>query len=326
MEKISIIIPVYNTENFISKCVNSFIEQTYSNIEIILVDDGSTDESSKICDEFHNKDSRVVVIHKENGGPSDARNIGLENASGDLITFFDSDDYVDNNYIEYLYNILSKYNTQISACAYNIADENNSILFTIQGKKNEECISKTEFIRRMLVEDGITVSPCFKLFRSSLLKNVRFPKGKLFEDNGTTYKIIDNCKTDISYGNKAYCYYVMRSNSQMRSNFNIKKMDMIELTDEMCDYLSIYYPTLKDSILRRRIYSRFNILRQLDYYDKTTTEIRINVTNYILKNFKFILTNNSVPHRDKIAAVLLFIDSRLFFKAWDLYRKVKYER
>lgn len=223
MEKISIIIPAYNTEKFISRCVNCFIEQTYSNIEIILVDDGSTDGTAKLCDQFQNKDSRIVVIHKENGGPSDARNVGIDNASGDLITFFDSDDYVEKNYIEYLYNILIKYNTQISACAYNISDENNSILFKIQGKKSEECISKTEFIRRMLVEDGITVSPCFKLFRSGLLKNVRFPKGKLFEDNGTTYKMIDNCKTDIAYGNGAYCYYVMRSNSQMRSDFNIKK-------------------------------------------------------------------------------------------------------
>ena len=83
MEKISIIIPAYNTEKFISRCVNCFIEQTYSNIEIILVDDGSTDETAKLCDQFQNKDSRIVVIHKENGGPSDARNVGIDNASGD---------------------------------------------------------------------------------------------------------------------------------------------------------------------------------------------------------------------------------------------------
>lgn len=324
MDTISIIIPVYNTEKYLRKCIESFLKQSYSDIEILLVDDGSTDSSGSICDEYSNQDKRIRVIHKDNGGPADARNVGIENSSGDLITFFDSDDYADKDYIKYLYDIKIKYNVQISSCAYNVSDENGKVLFTINGNKEEECISKSDYLKRMLIEEGITVSPCFKLFDKELLNDIRFPKGYLFEDNGTTYKIIDKCETKISYGNKALCYYVMRFNSQMRSGFKEKKLEMIELTDEMCDYLELAYPELKNQILRRRIYARFNILRQLDFYNQSTKTIEKEITSYILKNKKFIFFNNVVPFRDKVATFLLCISNKSFFIGWNFYRKMKY--
>ena len=113
MELISIIIPVYNTSAYLEKCVNSFLKQTYQNIEVLLIDDGSTDDSPSLCDKLMHIDSRVRVIHKKNGGLSDARNIGIENAKGQLIMFYDSDDFVDYDYVNYLYSLKNKYKTQV---------------------------------------------------------------------------------------------------------------------------------------------------------------------------------------------------------------------
>ena len=325
MELISVIIPVYNTEKYLRKCIDSFINQTYTNLEIILVDDGSTDLSGKICDEYKKKDSRIIVIHKENGGASDARNVGIEQSTGECITFFDSDDFVDEDYIQYLYNLKSENNSEISVCAYNVSDEDGNILFAMKTAKSE-ALSKEQFFKKMLNEDGITVSACFKLYDKRLFNNIRFPLGKLCEDNGTTYKVIDKVRSLIAYGNEAKCYYVIRPKSIMRSPFSLRKLDMIELTDEMCDYLDSRYPNLEDLVLRRRVYARFNVLRQMDYYDPNTRNEMNSVVRFIMDHKMFVIFNTSVPMRDKIACLILMISKRLFFKSWEFYRMVKYDK
>ncbi|MEQ2576102.1 glycosyltransferase family 2 protein [Mediterraneibacter faecis] len=325
MDLISVIIPVYNAEKYLCKCIDSFINQSYKNLELILIDDGSTDSSPEICDEYKLKDKRIKVIHKENEGASEARNIGIKEATANLITFYDSDDFVEEDYIEYLFNLKIKYNTQMSACAYNVCNENGKIQFTIKNKK-EESLNKHHFFEKMLNEEGITVSPCFKLYEKKLFENVQFPIGKICEDNGTIYKVVSNVKGNIAYGEKAKCYYVIHNNSVMRSSFTLRKLDMIELTDEMCDYLEKYYSELHDLILRRRIYARFNVLRQMNPSDNETSNIMDELIEYILTNKQFILCNKAVPRRDKIACLLLCINKRVFFNSWEVYRKLKYDK
>lgn len=325
MDLVSVIIPVYNTEKYLKKCVDSFINQTYKNLEIILVDDGSTDSSPLMCDEYKKQDNRIIVIHKENGGLSDARNVGIENSSGSLITFFDSDDFVDSDYIRYLYELKIINHAEISACAYHVSDECGKVLFTISGSKNE-LLSKEQFFEKMLNEEGITVSACFKLYDRQLFDDIRFPIGKLCEDNGTTYKVVDKVHSLIAYGSIAKCYYIIRSNSIMRSSFSLRKLDMIELTDEMCDYLESKYRSLHDLTLRRRIYARFNVLRQIDYNDKNTKQIMHKLADYILSNKLFIILNKVVPIRDKIACLLLCLNIKLFFLSWNFYRRLKYDK
>ncbi len=325
MELITVIVPVFNTQEYLKKCVDSFLAQTYTDLEILLVNDGSTDESGKICDEYEKKDSRVRVIHKENGGLSDARNIGIKEAKGNLITFFDSDDYVDEDYIQYLYELKVKNNADISVCAYSIVNEVGDILFSVKDEKDGR-LSKELFFKKMLNEEGITVSACFKLYEKSLFDSILFPIGKVCEDNGTTYKVIEKSSTDIAYGSKAKAYYVMRSNSLMRSAFSLKKMDMIELTDQMCDYLDTNYSNLHDYILRRRIYARFNVLRQMNYYDESTKPLMDELSGFILRYKWFILFNKIVPKRDKIACLILMCSKRMFFRSWEVYRKLKYDK
>lgn len=172
---ISIIIPVYNVAPFLSQCIQSVLDQTYTHLEVIIVDDGSTDESPAICDKFAKLDTRIKVIHKKNGGQSDARNAGLDIASGDLIGFVDSDDWIENDMYETLYNLLSKYQADISACAHYIeygtkikaAFESKEII-TFNHKDAMMALIKDKIIRNYVWE---------KLYKRELFNNLRFPMG-----------------------------------------------------------------------------------------------------------------------------------------------------
>jgi len=323
MEKdlISIIVPVYNVEKYLESCLESIINQTYKNLEIILVDDGSTDESGNICDKYANKDKRIKVIHKKNGGLSDARNIGIKESTGKYLTFVDSDDYIVNDYVEYLFNLIKKYKTNMSICTYSIVTTSGKHILTNDGFI-EQNMKKIKALDCLLCEKGFTVSACAKMYSKDLFKNIEFPVGKLCEDNGTTYKLIDKCDY-VAYGEKSKYLYFKRDNSIMTSKFNIKKFDLIELVDIMSEELS-KYSELQESILKKRISSRFSILRQIvfsDYYNSKYTD---EIITFLKENKKFIFNSKKIDKREKIALLLLLISKRFFKFSWSIYTKIKY--
>lgn len=325
MEKdlISIIIPVYKVEKYLKNCVESVIAQTYQNIEIILVDDGSPDKCPAICDEYAKRDSRIKVIHKQNGGLSDARNVGIEHAKGKYITFIDSDDNVSNDYIEYLYELLMKHNTKMSIATHTVVSNKKRINFG--NGYTEKVLTTEECLDRMLCEQGFSVSAWAKLYSKELFNELRFPKGKLNEDNGTTYKLILQCDK-IAYGNKNIYNYYKRENSITTSKFNLKKMDLIELTDKMCDEIDAKYPNLKNSTDKKRVTSRFSILRQM-LVNKLSEEEKLTekeIEKYIKQRKKQILKNNKMSKRDKIALITLMMGKVFFAFSWKVYCKLKY--
>ena len=320
---ISVVIPVFNVENYLSKCIDSVINQTYTNIEIILVNDGSTDKSKVICEEYMSNDKRIVLIDKENGGLSDARNIGIKNAQGKYITFIDSDDDITAAYIEYLHDLLIKYDTNMSIACYSIIS-NDKVIDIGQGYK-EELLETEICLERLLCEVGFTVSSCAKLYDKKLFDNVEFPKGKLCEDNGTTYKLIMKCKK-IAYGNKSIYNYYKRENSIMTSKFNMRKLDLIELSDKMCDDVENKYPKLKLSTDKKRITARFSILRQI-LVGKLDNEHKVvvkEIKKYIISRKWQILKNPKIDKRDKIALISLIFGNGFFTFAWKVYSKLKY--
>ena len=152
---ISVIIPVYNVEKYINRCVDSVIHQSYTNLEIILVDDGSPDNCPTICDNYSKQDSRIKVIHKKNGGLSDARNVGIEHSKGKYITFIDSDDYISNDYVEILYKLITKYNSKIAVADNYIFYEDGNIYDNSTGIK--QCVSQSEFFEKMLLNRKLTL-------------------------------------------------------------------------------------------------------------------------------------------------------------------------
>lgn len=321
---ISVIIPVYNTEKYLERCINSVINQTYKNIEIILIDDGSTDNSGKICDEYAKKFQEIVIIHQRNQGASVARNNGISKASGQYITFVDSDDMIEKNYVEYLYNLIKKYNVKMSIASYKTIFENGKYI-DLGKKYSEKLMTTEEALDRLLKEQGFTVSPCSKMYHKSIFENIKFPAGKLFEDNGTIYKFIMECQT-IAYGNETYYFYCIRSDSSTTSKFNIKKLDLIELTDNMCDDIEKEYPNLKETVEKKKITVRFSILRMIDLKE-TDTEVnakRKEIENYIKKRRKYILKSKNMDKRDKMALISLMIGRRFFYLAWNIYCKIKH--
>ena len=224
-ELISVVVPIYKVEEYLENCVESIRKQTYQNIEIILVDDGSPDACPKICDQYKRMDSRVRVIHKENGGLSDARNFGINAAEGKYITFIDSDDYISPDYIEYLYTILNESNADISICDLIKTSKMDEYIKNEDGKIEE--FNSSEAIQTMLYAKKFSTSSCGKMYKMELFDGVEFPKGKYSEDMFTTYRVLERANK-VVYGNRICYYYLRRPNSIITSNFSEKHLDVFE--------------------------------------------------------------------------------------------------
>ena len=228
---VSIIVPIYNTEQFLERCVNSIIEQTYLNIEIILVDDGSTDDSGQLCDELAKKDSRIKVIHKENGGLSDARNAGIDAASGLKICFIDSDDVINRCFVETLLNASIKYSCSIAQCNVQKFSREEEIL-----EENDNAaikvIHRKDLINNMSTLDVVA---CNKLYDTKLFEYIKFPKGKIHEDLATTYKIYDKVEKVIILDTKLYFYYG-NPNGITGSKIKNNKIDLLQIYLEQYEF------------------------------------------------------------------------------------------
>ena len=235
---VSVVVPIYRVEKYLRKCVDSLLQQTYRDIEIILVDDGSPDACPEICDELKETDDRIVVIHKKNGGLSDARNAGIQIAKGTYITFIDSDDYVGIHYIETLVKAIEDGKAFVSICDYsNVYDD--------MGTEREESIcnifSNKECIEKIYhpICHGMEFVAWGKLYKTSLFKNneILYPVGKIHEDTFTTYKLLYYAER-IVYVDYVGYFYRQRENSIMSSTFNMKNLSIVEATREACDFFS----------------------------------------------------------------------------------------
>ena len=226
---ISIIVPVYNTEQYLEKCVNSIRNQSYSNLEIILVDDGSADHCDRICDHFAEIDSRITVIHQENGGQSRARNTGIGRAKGELFLFVDSDDDIDENMVEQMYKRIQRDQSDLAVCGHLFLDELGNELgtFTMQDSV-QTGFQMLEKAYEGTQNDYLLNSIIWnKLYKRILFEQIRFPEGKLQEDEATVYKLLDQCHFVSILSEPLYCY-VRHSNSTMTSKYSVKRLDGVE--------------------------------------------------------------------------------------------------
>ena len=309
---ISIILPIYNVKDYLPKCMKSIFAQTYTNLEIIMVDDGSTDGSGKLCDDYAAKDSRVRVFHKKNGGLSDARNYGIERAEGEFITCIDSDDYVDKDYVAYLYHLIVKYKTKMSICQHRVIFSNG--MKDEKGSSGDELLTNKKCIKRMLYHDVIDTSAWAKLYHRELFSDVRYPYGKQFEDIATTYKLMLKC-SKIAVGYESKYNYIFRSNSIVNCSFNHKKLELLEMTDNMGKEVLSIYPDLSKAVMRRRVYARFSTLNQMlevEGHDDKKNEI----IRFIKAHSKEIIFDKKAPKRDKLAIIILYLSKRMYKKIW----------
>lgn len=216
-ELISVIVPIYKVEKYIHRCINSILYQTYSNLEIILVDDGSPDHCGEICDEFAKHDDRIKVYHKVNGGLSDARNYGVVRSSGKYIAFVDSDDYIAPNYIEYLYNLIDTHQADISGC-YMIKTYSDEVEYCIQQNLPDVRILSGYDASKCLLNDLYTVlvTAWGKLYKREVVEANPFPVGRIHEDEATTCKYYYDSKR-VVVGNQCLYAYYQNPDSIMRS-------------------------------------------------------------------------------------------------------------
>ena len=239
MPMISIIVPVYNVELYLEACLNSILGQSFSDFEVILVDDGSSDHSGAICDEYKNKDSRVIVIHQDNQGLSGARNTGLKVARGDYITFVDSDDVLAGNYLWILYDALIKENADISSCICHDFMDGTMHEFPESVYTGDTdclvCDGKTALLELYKGNPLVLIGSPFKLYKRAVLKDLRFPVGRLHEDQAFTPLALYKAGKIVFVDSRAY-YYRVRKQSITHQSFSIKRYDDVWAVDRCINY------------------------------------------------------------------------------------------
>ena len=224
---ISVVVPVYNIEQYIEECFNSIIRQTYQEIELIFVDDGSTDGSGEICEKLAKSDQRVRVLHQMNGGPSKARNTGIDHAGGEYILFIDGDDYIDPNMLEVMYGRMEADGTDIAMCGVTRVEADGTI--SRKYVLPDETVTGFQTLERAYGTEGVLFCSMIvnKLYRLGLFEGIRFPEGKFHEDEATVYKVLDRCSRVSIVSEPFYCY-LNRENSTMNLAYSVRQLDGIE--------------------------------------------------------------------------------------------------
>lgn len=230
---ISVIVPVYKVEQFMDECIDSILNQTYNYFELILVDDGSPDKCGEKCDEYLKKDSRVIVIHKKNGGLSDARNAGLALAHGDYITYVDSDDVVAPTYLEVMINAAAKYDADI----VQVGTTKDKKFFNLHIAEDTVIQTNTEVLSDLFHVKNFEDSSCAKLFKSEIARKVAFPKGRLYEDLLTAYQFAFYAKTFVACHSYLY-YYRINRDSIMHKPLTIEMFSKLTVFNEMKSFFA----------------------------------------------------------------------------------------
>lgn len=275
---LSVIIPVYQVEKYIRQCLDSVLAQTYTNLDIILVDDGGTDSSVDICREYEEKDKRIRIISQENGGLSKARNVGVEHAYADLVTFIDSDDFIHPNMFATMIPYLEEYNLDIISCT---STRKNIVIKEMIGTGKLECYDHRTAVSMGLRDDN--VSAWGKVYKKELLEKVQFPVGRVFEDLGTLYKIFNECNK-VGWLDYQFYHYIKRENSITQRSFRVKpKYDSLYLNHEKISFAKqqgyhdelhyIHGEIIKNAIsLLTVFYSNTNMIAEYEQEYKDTKQ------------------------------------------------------
>lgn len=318
---ISIVVPIYNVEKYLSRCIDSILNQTYRNLELILVDDESPDGCGNICDEYQKKDSRIRVIHQKNRGLSGARNAGIDIATGEYIGFVDSDDYIAPQMYESLLKLNIDNDAQIAICGRYYEFEDGRRLIRYNEKEETIVMTNIEAITRMNSFSSFDMAAWDKLYKRELFEGIRYPEGKLSEDYFIIYKLFERAHR-IVFNPKPLYFYLQRTNSISRN----KKInfDFIEASRSQMDYLLPKYPQLEDVLTsayasaNMTVYN-FHIKNKVKCEKEVKNELKKQVKKYI-RNIK---RNAAFPKIKKMQAYLFVYCTILYDLMFVVLRKIK---
>lgn len=309
--KISVIVPIYNTLHYLERCVDSIRRQSYEDLEILLIDDGSTDGTGQLCDTLARQDNRIRVYHKENGGASSARNFGLQNAIGDYIGFIDSDDYIDTDIYQSMVDLICEHDYDIVQMSRDERDEADNRLADVCIPPGELRFCNTETFLKELLLHQADCSFCTKLVRRELFGKHRFPEGKLNEDFKLLIPLLLQTKGVVILPKQAY-HVVCRSDSTTRqhseNSFSRVFIDIVDNADEMQELIDERYPDIHDCALRFNLYQRLEYMlhvpipqmnEQNDFYQ--------NIKKYLRRHILHTIMNPYLTKKNKQYLLLLTI-------------------
>lgn len=313
MDKVAIIVPVYNAEEFLKYSVESMLNQTYSNLEIVLVNDGSTDKSGLLCDEYAQKDSRVKVVHVDNGGQSRARNIGVKNTTADWVMFLDSDDYYEKITVEYLVALRDKFNVDMAATtvvevrSYEVKDALDRV-----DLEEATVLDRETALEEMFYGNTVGTHPGGKLYKKEIVEKYPFPEGLYYEDLAIAYEHINSCEK-IAIGKHNLYKYYRRTGSIVNSKFNPKILDFFKAMDLNFDYIKRDFPN--NSSMRTAANSRYvlNGLHVVNAMLKSnmTAELKKQRKEFS-KYWKDVIKNPRVIKKNKVKYGLFIVSPKLY--------------
>lgn len=308
---ISVIVPVYKVEKYLHRCVESICNQSYTHLEILLVDDGSPDSCGAICDVFAGKDERIQVIHKENGGLSSARNIGIEHAHGDFLAFVDSDDFISRDFIKILYDALISSNSDIAQCKWEYVTGDT----ITREKEAGDCYvySGYQMLENLYIPDGAYFVVAWnKLYRSSLFEHIRYPEGRIHEDEATTYKVFDLSGQAVFVDRFLYGYY-QEGISITRNGFYEKRLDWLTAMEERIAYFkdrqydALMVPTIK-AYADGAIDLYYQCRQNLKNSEGRQKEIKSSIKKFV----KEVKQYGKLPWRTMAGYYLYFVSSGIY--------------
>lgn len=310
MPLISIIVPVYNVETYLEKCVASILQQTFSDFELILVDDGSTDSSGMLCDQLKEKDSRIIVIHKKNGGSSSARNAGIDIAKGSYFGFVDSDDFISVDMYEELLLALKENDADLSIC--DLVNCYGKIPDIQHVYMETEVLTQKEAFYEMLVAKKTSVWPVNKLYKKDLFQDLRYREGIIAEDAYIIYDILLQCKK-IALTHKGQYFYMHRANSITTTPYREIDQWVIKAWQKNYEIIKEVYPEFERMGRMRIIWAHFVVLDKLFVSDKKKYQSeRVKIIRYIRSNLLFILSNPYFTKSRKTAVLFLCINPSIY--------------
>lgn len=315
MDKVSIVVPVYNVEDCLSYCVDSLRQQTYKNIEIILVDDGSTDSSGEICDQYAREDDRIKVLHIENGGLSNARNTGVKESSTDWIVFIDSDDYYDHRAIEYLVKLRDKYRVDLVATpVIEVRSYENSDFLGDFREKYSGKLDRRKALEQMFYGNYVGTHSGGKLYKKEILLRFPYPNGMLYEDLSLAYEHIASCENIAVSALNLYKYY-RRPGSIVNSKYSDRLLDFYKAMEWNRAYVERDYPNDKEmrrALNVRYVFNGLHIVHAMlisDMYAEVN-KIRKEYIQY----FKDVILNSNVTRKNKVKYLMLLVSPKLYEK------------
>jgi len=301
--KVSVVVPVYNVEKYLEACVHSILDQSIQDFEIILVDDGSTDNSGKICDALKEKNGNIRVLHKDNAGLSHTRNTGMDMAQGDYITFIDSDDTIHPDYLRILLSLIEDYKADMSSCGFLFCNEGEEPCYN-DNQYSKGALPGKDALKLMLSGKLHGTSACALLIKRELAKRFLFPIGKFHEDDLTTYKYFLNAAT-VAYTKAPLYTYFQRKNSIMHKPFSKIDVDELDAGDKIYDECKLLGRDFAEAALAKKLENYCQVMFKYPTLKKISLETYSRIDKFIKSQWKDILRNRYVGKKCKVK-ILLF--------------------